>query len=258
MKKTLFQSMVFCLTLLTFAAFTGCEDNAAASSDAERHESAISSIVGTWREDKEYGINILSIKEDGSYTVYHTSGDVEQGTIKTERDESDDGVSAAKFRFYDEFGELWSEFPNLPEYAENPPVELISESSDRMHFIRMDESQKAAAEDYPGTWQSGRCSITVSKTKNGYKVNITWGSSAFENSEWNYICRYDEKSAELICDGGATLVNHKYDENGKDIKTTVYKDGSGSFKVTDGLLRWTDNKENAGKDLYFAPLPDNE
>ena len=42
---------------------------------------------------------------------------------------------------------------------------------------------------------------------------------------------------------------------GKDKKTTVYKDGSGSFIVRGGVLRWTDNKESAGKELYFAYSP---
>ena len=48
------------------------------------------------------------------------------------------------------------------------------------------------------------------------------------------------------------MVNHLYDEKGNDKKTTVYKDGSGSFKVRGGVLRWTDNNEDAGKDMYFA------
>ena len=61
-----------------------------------------------------------------------------------------------------------------------------------------------------------------------------------------------EENAIILCDGGAKMVNHLYDEKGNDKKTTVYKDGSGSFKVRGGVLRWTDNNEDAGKDMYFA------
>lgn len=247
------------LALFAAVSLTGCGDKDSVSSAAEKEESGVSSsdvsrIVGTWREDGEFGINVLTIAEDGSYVLYHTSGGTQQGKVEIDGDVHSDGTSDSWFSFYDESGELWTGFPNLTEN----PSELISESADRMKFVRIDENEKTPAKDYLGTWQGGRCSINVSKAKDGYKVNVIWGSSAFESSEWNYNCRYDKETATLICDGGATLVNHKYDEKGKDNKTTVYKDGSGSFKARGGVLRWTDDKEDSGKELYFAHLPDQE
>lgn len=247
--------MVCCLALFTIVSFTGCGDKDNVSSAAEEEESAINRIVGTWREDAEDGINVLTVDEDGSYVLYHTSGGTEKGNVVIDGDEHPDGTYDSWFSFYDVWGELWTGFPNMAEYAENPPSELISESADRMHFVRIDENEKTPAEDYVGIWNCGRCTITISKAKDVYKANIIWGSSAFENAEWNYNCHYDEESATLVCDSDATLVNHKYNDTGKDKKTTVYKDGSGSFKVRGGVLRWTDEKEDAGKELYFAYSP---
>lgn len=78
--------MICCLSLLAVWLFTGCGDKAAVSSAEEEQESAVSRIVGTWREDGEFGINVLVIEEDGTYVLYQTSGSTEQGTIKTDGD----------------------------------------------------------------------------------------------------------------------------------------------------------------------------
>ena len=256
MKRSFFRTIICCLTILTMTTFTGCSGDDAVTSDKDVVTlPGVESIVGTWREDSEYGINILTVNEDSSYALYHTSGGKESGKVVIDSDVHSDGTYDSWFSFYDESGELWTGFPNMAEYTKNPPSELISESVDRMKFVRIDENEKTPAKDYVGIWGCGRCTITITKAKDNYKANVIWGSSAFESSEWNYNCHYDEESATLICNSNATLVNHKYNNKGKDKKTTVYKDGSGSFIVRGGVLRWTDNKESAGKELYFAYSP---
>ena len=259
MKRSFVKLLVCGLALLTMASFTACGDKETTSSNpGAPQESEISRIVGTWREDSEFGINVLTIDQDGSYVLYHTSGGTENGNVVVDGDVHSDGTSDSWFSLYGESGDLWIGFPNLPEYAKNPPTELFSESEEVMHFVRIDENEKTPAEDYVGIWGCGRCTITITKTEDGYNVNIIWGSSASEYTEWNYNCQYDKETATLICDGNATQVNHVYNEKGKDKKTTVYKDGSGSFKARGGVLRWTDDKEDAGKSMYFAYSPSQE
>ena len=60
--------------------FTGCSGDDAVTSDKDVVTlPGVESIVGTWREDSEYGINILTVNEDSSYALYHTSGGKESG-----------------------------------------------------------------------------------------------------------------------------------------------------------------------------------
>ena len=97
-------------------------------------------------------------------------------------------------------------------------------------------------------------SLPVSNT-GSYPVDIIWGGSASESLEWNYLCRYDEETATLICDGGAKKADVVYEENGKRTEKVLYSDGSGSFKARGDVLIWTDNQEDTGKDLIFVHLP---
>ena len=72
-------------------------------------------------------------------------------------------------------------------------------------------------------WQSDRASLRVflEDTEN-YKVQILWGSSAFETREWVYGCEYDAEAqtlnaAYVVCD------DLTYDENGEETRTNVYE-----------------------------------
>lgn len=255
MKKTLFKrAMICCLALLTMtAAMTACgsgKDSASSGKDAG-NQTPFSSIAGTWLETELETITALSIEEDGTYSVIYSSGAVDKGTIKMENEEHPDGTSEEWFFFYDEYDEFWAGFPNNAEYAKNPPDELWSGQDGEMHFTRVKSIANPTADDYLGTWLSGRCSIDISENKGAYLVEIRWSGSASEYSEWNYSCTYDKDSASLICDGKGTLVNHVVNEDGQDKKTTVYKDGSGSFKLKNALLRWSDEKEKASGEMLF-------
>ena len=43
-----------------------------------------------------------------------------------------------------------------------------------------------------------------------------------------------------------------YSDDGKEKTKIIYKDGSGSFKIVSGTLRWTDDKENSGDGMCFV------
>ena len=58
----------------------------------------------------------------------------------------------------------------------------------------------------------------------------------------------------MVCKKGATCVEVTYTESGKEKTKVIYKDGSGSFSIKSGTLRWTDDKENAGADMNFVQI----
>ncbi len=241
-----------CLTLLTAAiSLAGCKDAASTESDISV-KSPLAGIVGSWRADSENGVMVLRVSDDGSYLLLYSFGGSEGGTVRTEKK---DGDKQSRFLFYDDSSDLWAESDFLSDSADKPDEITLTSDGKKMKFTAIDENQKTPAGDYPGSWQCGRCSITISKNGDSYTVDIRWGSSAAESAEWSYICRYDKETATLICDGNAKMSDVVYDENGNKKETVLYSDGSGSFKVRGDVLTWTDNKENRGNDMIFGRLP---
>lgn len=254
-KKAILYSLC-CLTLLIAAiSLAGCRskviDTASSESDTT-DKSPLASIAGTWREDSENGIKVLIVSQDGNYLVLNEVGATLKGSVKREQA---DGGKQSRYLFYDETSDLWAESLPVSSTGDKPEEITLTSDGKKMKFAGIDENQKTPAGDYLGTWQSGRCSITISKKGDSYPVDIIWGGSASESLEWNYLCRYDEETATLICDGGAKKADVVYDENGKRTEKVLYSDGSGSFKARGDVLIWTDNQEDTGKDLIFVHLP---
>jgi len=100
-----------------------------------------------------------------------------------------------------------------------------------------------------GTWVCGRASIVIEPESNGYAVNIHWGGSAVESSEWTYFCVFDGEKLVNHGDGVYKIVTYTDDVNfTEDVQ---YEDGSASFELVDGNLIWNDEKEDAGNDMTF-------
>ena len=81
-------------------------------------------------------------------------------------------------------------------------------------------------------WQDDRASLEVFlEDVDNYKVDINWGSSAWETAEWVYACDYDAETQTLkaryvVCDH---LV---YDEAGNETRTNEYeKDSEAVFSL---------------------------
>ncbi len=95
-------------------------------------------------------------------------------------------------------------------------------------------------------WQDDRASLEVFlEDVDNYKVLISWGSSAWETTEWVYACDYEAdtqtlKARYVVCD------NLVYDDAGNETRTNVYeKDSEAVFCLNEEgklLLR------NAGDD----------
>ena len=235
--------------LLTFAmltAMTACDEEETKADEATN----IKDVVGTWIE-VSVAPRTLAVSEDGTYTLSYEEYVEQKGKVTITYEEHPDGSKTAWYDFTPDGGEIWTSFPTFVEGESKN--EMYSGQDGAMHFIREDADMKITAEDYLHVWSSGRCYVTVEKKdKKNYEVSISWSSSASDSIHWTYICQFDKDTSSLVCKKGATCVNVVIDEKGKDKSKTIYKDGSGSFVIKCGTLRWTDDKEDQGKDLYLV------
>ena len=119
--------------------------------------------------------------------------------------------------------------------------------------------EEAAA--FEGIWACDRVNLEMTWEEEGFRVMITWGSSATESTMWEYNCFYNENDhsvASVLNNGIKT--DMVFDENGElKSSTPVYEDGEAVFTLDeDNHLIWKDAKEDAGKDLHFeyvGPIP---
>lgn len=114
-----------------------------------------------------------------------------------------------------------------------------------MRFVRDDP--------FSGVWVCGRASMEVDLEDGGYKVFISWASSAAEVTEWEYSCIYDAVHNTLEAMPFGLCTDVVYDEKGDIAASSVrYEDGEATFLLEeDGHLLWQDAKEDAGKDMRF-------
>lgn len=238
-----------CLLLLgMLTALTACGDsNAASSSDDVNAE--IKGIVGTWNE-VAIAPRVLTVNEDATYTL-----DEEYGSVKVDYEEHPDGTKSVWFTFTDDDGEVWTSFAKDEE--NEVQNDLWSGQDGNWHFMRDGIDEHLTADSYLHTWSCSRCYITFEKKGKGYVATVDWSSSASESTQWTYSCSYDKDSSSMICKKGAARVELT-SSGGKEKTKTVYKDGSGSFVIKNGTLRWTDDKENAGADMYFLQIDDQQ
>ena len=106
------------------------------------------------------------------------------------------------------------------------------------------------------TWACDRASIEMYWEEEGYKVNVSWGSSAWEETEWDYSCYYNPENNTLVSMPFGTRTEYEYDDNGL-VKNwqEVYNDGNATFSLDDeGRLIWQDEKEDAGAGMRFERM----
>ncbi len=120
------------------------------------------------------------------------------------------------------------------------------------------EAMPEGAAAFDGDWQCDRASIAMYWEEEGFKVLIRWGSSAWEHTEWEYSCFYDEENNTLVSMPFGTRTDCVYGDDGELASATeVYNDGAAAFALTEeGFLTWDDEKENAGDGMLFERIPE--
>ena len=118
------------------------------------------------------------------------------------------------------------------------------------------ESMPAEAAVFEGEWQCDRATAELYWEEEGFKVMISWGSSAWETTRWEYSCFYQEDNNTLRSMPFGIKTELVFDDNSEITSATaVYDDGLATFSIDeDGHLIWIDEKENAGDGMHFEKL----
>ena len=118
------------------------------------------------------------------------------------------------------------------------------------------DANTKTVDDYKGTWQCDRATLTIAPAQDGETVfcTIEWGSSAFESAVWKYTCTL--KDGKLVDGGKGVQMTTAYDTDGELASTnTVYTNGSAEFVLGDnGAITWNDSTGNAGAGMSFSKI----
>ena len=106
-------------------------------------------------------------------------------------------------------------------------------------------------------WQDDRASLEVIPQEGSYKVLIMWSSSAWEMTEWTYICSYDAEARTLtavhmICD------EVSFDEAGIETRTNIIDvDCETTFSLNDqGQVVIQNAADDSLEGKTFTRIPD--
>jgi hypothetical protein len=88
-------------------------------------------LAGEWVETDAFN-NILTVNDDGSFSLKYAGGGTRLGKIKVESEEQPDGSFTYRYSFYEDDGTIWAGFV-CPEKSFN---EIYSEANGGMSFVR--------------------------------------------------------------------------------------------------------------------------
>lgn len=125
-------------------------------------------------------------------------------------------------------------------------------ASDADNGISDEEAQIFA---FTGTWfdtMSERCNMEIHMDDEFYYViSIDWGSSAWDNTHWEFKGDYDASQNGIVYKDGSRYEEYYPEDGGEVQRTEVYSDGEGLIYMQDGKLYWKDAKEDFGADCVF-------
>lgn len=192
----------------------------------------------------------------GNYTYTDGGGNSTSGEVKLEYTLNPDSSQEFWYTFYNNDGSFWQAFGVTGDI---PLDDIYGGQSGFPHYTRTSSDANVgsgegtvAGDDFVGVWGCGRCTINISPESDGYRVDITWGSSAAESSVWTYLCYYNEFSNSIACASGGVNTNVVYSEDGTHTDTVVYDDGGAEFTISNGVLTWKDYVENCGDGMVFV------
>ena len=105
------------------------------------------------------------------------------------------------------------------------------------------------------TSQRATMTITPEGEEGHYSVVISWGSSAFETTIWEFDGNFDWDSG-MLSYNNCVKYELKVDENGKQHEEVKYENGDGALLYYEYGFHWDNKKDNAGKDCFFFKYDD--
>jgi hypothetical protein len=110
--------------------------------------------------------------------------------------------------------------------------------------------------DFDGTWYdtvSTRCDMEIyNQNDEYYVITIDWGSSAWDNTHWEFTGYYEPEQGGIVYQNGYCYDQYYPDDGGDMQQTEVYSNGEGIIYMMDGNLYWNDQIENMGVDCVFV------
>ena len=218
-------------------------------------------IEGDWYVDGSLDAAHLSIDSNGNFSAYYATGSLEQtGLIQCETEKEGDTVTNWYY-FYTDDGALYFKFADTQTGILR---DFYTDGANPVHYVLVGgladdgkgdetDSTENMPVCYLGVWGCGRATLRITENTDGsYLGWISWADSAFAHTEWEYPLVYDAASKKLVCTGNATKTEYVYQDASSDPTVTVcYTDGSGSFSYSNQTILWSDEQEDAGKDMEF-------
>ena len=115
-----------------------------------------------------------------------------------------------------------------------------------------DEDGQNPVMNFVGTYASGRASILVEADgADGAKLTVTWGSSAWEHSEWVMSGKFDPDTLTIEY-SDCVRTDYAFNEDGSvKSETVVYENGFGTVHFENDSLYWKDDEEHVADDMVF-------
>ena len=113
------------------------------------------------------------------------------------------------------------------------------------------EEGQRQVEAFEGQYYAGRGNLSITGHDDGeYLIEVWWGSSASENSQWVMHGQYDESTA-TITYSDCVKEDFVLGDNGEPTSDEIaYTDGTGSIKIVDdSTIMWTDDQDHIADDV---------
>ena len=123
-------------------------------------------------------------------------------------------------------------------------------------FVKNGPEAETVSEEnlFVGDWheeKAGRGNMTITdEGDNKYKVLVSWGSSAFEMSSWEFTAVFEEETGDLVYENGDYMVI-TFSEEGEESRGDEKK-VSGRIHIADGKMEWTDSANDDSEPSVFV------
>ena len=144
--------------------------------------------------------------------------------------------------------------------AETTPAvtetEAPSETEEASEASQDEPARETGSDEnlFTGDWheeKAGRGNMTITdEGDNKYKVVVSWGSSAFEMSSWEFTASYEEETGDLVYEDGDFVVI-TFSEEGEESRSDEKK-VSGRIHIADGKMEWTDSAYEDSEPSVFV------
>lgn len=107
--------------------------------------------------------------------------------------------------------------------------------------------------NFVGNYACDRASILVEADGvDGAKFSVSWGSSAWEHSEWTMSGKFDPDTLTVEYTDCVRKDVVFAEDGSVDSETVVYENGFGTIHFDNGDLYWKDDEEHVADDMVFV------